>query len=1237
MKNNPSPETGRSGFRVVLACAFISLSGVLAFLALAANPPAGTISPAGPNLTWTGTGSGVPPAVGGEGDCTNPESNCDAYKLTISGTPADWVAAGKQVHVQINWTSPSTDYDMYIHKGTITGPIVASSGSGGTTQEQVDLNPASASIGTGDFIVHVVYFAPNPADQYTGAVTAISAGAPPIPAPTPTSGSPPRFENYNPPAAGPNTLGRSSGEPSIGVGRPIPGHPEGRAMFQSDVQTLRVTFNGCSKALWENKPAPTSQEDFDPILWTDPTTGRTVVHLLTFAGNVIAGESSVTDTAPPGNDGDVWTPSKGSGIGSGVDHQTVGGGPYAPPLDAVLKPYPNAIYYCSQALVDASCARSDDGGINYGPSTVIYSSQCGGLHGHVKVGPDGTVYVPNKGCGTQQGVVVSTDNGLTWSIRTVPASTSSGSDPSVGVGKGGRVYLGYADGDTKAVITTSTNKGVTWSQPFDVGASLGINNVVFPAVVAGDNDRAAFAFLGTPTAGGLQGPKFAGIWHLYVATTYDGGSTWTTVDATPSDPVQRGCIWLAGGANICRNLLDFMDVQMDQEGRILVGYADGCAGGECMQAPATATGNAYTALAAIARQSGGRRLIAAFDPVNAQSATAPGTPSLSAKRNLGVVRLAWSEADNGGFAGVSSYNILRGTAPGAEVPLATVPGTQLTYVDNSATDPAVTYFYKVTASNGQGTSCGDNEVSARFTGSSYSPAGFITSADPTGDQVGAPANADLDIQSLGIAEPGSGSNAGRLVFNLKMADLTTIPNSRMWRIIWNSVNSPGSQFYLGMTKDAAGNITFDYGTVATSTVGLVLGVQTTTRLGTPDFGGFTPSGLITIAVARNKVGNPQVGDLLGALTVRTYATVTDQIRSTNAIDTTSNATANDPTANAAVYAVVGPEPAAPPSPTPTATATATPTATPGATATATPSATPTATPSATATATPSATATATPSATATATPSATPTAAPSNVQLLNISGRVFAQGGNKVGIGGFIITGPGFKRVILRALGPSIKVGGNPVPGTLQNPVLELHDSSGGVIINDDWRSSQENEIQQSGFAPGDDRESAIIAVLPAGNYTGIIRGATGQGIGLIEVYDLNSGNSNELGNLSVRGDVRTDDNVLFAGVILGGGVTPKRVLCTARGPSLKPSIPDALDNPTLELHDGNGGLLMSNDDWRLAPNAAEIEATGLAPKDDRESAILMPLPAGNYTTIVRGVNRTTTGVGLAEVYKLNN
>jgi hypothetical protein len=273
---------------------------------------------------------------------------------------------------------------------------------------------------------------------------------------------------------------------------------------------------------------------------------------------------------------------------------------------------------------------------------------------------------------------------------------------------------------------------------------------------------------------------------------------------------------------------------------------------------------------------------------------------------------------------------------------------------------------------------------------------------------------------------------------------------------------------------------------------------------------------------------------------------------------------------------------------------------------------------------------------------------PVNVQLLNISGRVFVETGDKVGIAGFIVKGSGFKRIIARAIGPSISSGGHPVPGTLQDPVLELHDSNGGVITNDNWKDSQKSEIQQTGLAPKDDREAAIIVTVPAGTYTAIIRGAnSSSGIGVIEIYDLGApsfkeeensepaakASASELGNLSVRAEVHTDDDVLFDGLILRGG-TPKRVLFRALGPSVK--ISGTLHDPTLELHDGNGALLGSNDNWKSAPNAADIQATGLAPGDDHESAILTTISPGNYTTIVRGVNRTT-GIALAEAYKLDN
>ena len=227
-----------------------------------------------------------------------------------------------------------------------------------------------------------------------------------------------------------------------------------------------------------------------------------------------------------------------------------------------------------------------------------------------------------------------------------------------------------------------------------------------------------------------------------------------------------------------------------------------------------------------------------------------------------------------------------------------------------------------------------------------------------------------------------------------------------------------------------------------------------------------------------------------------------------------------------------------------------------------------------------------------------------------------------------------------RAIGPSMNVNGTPVPGRLQDPYLELHDSHGSPpLVNDNWRDLQEAEIQQSGLAPTDNNESAIVKRLPPGNYTAIIRGTDGsQGIGLVELYDLSSTDPSELGNLSVRADVGTDDNVLIDGLILRGGNT-KRVMFRALGPSVKSGgtpVPGTLPNPEMDLFDANGTLLRSNDNWTDAPNVGEIVATGLAPLDNNEAAILLPLGPGNYTAVIRGVNRTT-GIALAEAYKLNN
>jgi len=275
-------------------------------------------------------------------------------------------------------------------------------------------------------------------------------------------------------------------------------------------------------------------------------------------------------------------------------------------------------------------------------------------------------------------------------------------------------------------------------------------------------------------------------------------------------------------------------------------------------------------------------------------------------------------------------------------------------------------------------------------------------------------------------------------------------------------------------------------------------------------------------------------------------------------------------------------------------------------------------------------------------------------QLGNISTRAFVQTGDNVTIGGFIVQGTGPKRVIIRAIGPELGAPPYNIPNPLANPRLELHNAAGTLIgSNDEWQhtiiggvitSSQVADIQSSGHAPANPFESAIIADLPPGNYTAIVRGVNDTtGVALVEVYDLGNDASSILGNISTRSFVQTDDNVMIGGFIVQG-MGAKRVIIRAIGPELTQfGVPDPLANPTLELHNGAGALIGSNDDWQhtiiggviTRSQVADIQNSGHAPADPSESAIIANLQPGNYTAIVRGVNGTM-GVALVEVYDLD-
>jgi hypothetical protein len=881
--------------RVLMLLAAIAMAVCVPalFSARAQNPGSGTIHVTDTSpITWVSTHPAPGAAVNTESLCVD-DVNCETFTLTVAGTQSDW--AGKRVQVLLTWSSGANEYDIYIHQGSNSGKLVTSSMNGPGITSQIAFIDVS-KWGTGVFTVHVAYdITPTSAnDLYRGAISVVAAVPAPPPAAVQDTGLRIGYQNYEAPgvltqvtqtSSGALTveyMGRGAGEPSIGANL-----KSGVVNFQSDLETLFITFDDSCPAnsqtsTWVNRRATTSQFiDSDPIGFTDPQTGRVFAGELTLL-------SPTCKTSYSDDDGKTWVPTQGSGLASGVDHETIGGGPYHAPLTrptGVPGLYPNAVYFASQDLETALCSRSDDGGLTFGPSIPMYTfTECAGIHGHLKVSPkDGTVFIPNNNCNNEGAVAVSEDNGVNWNVRPVRNATvdthSGHSDPAVAIDANGRVYFAIASNDNSCAVGWSDDNGKNWNNIVNVAAAYGLQNVRYPAAVAGDAGRAAVAFYGSTTPGDANDNRFNGIWHLYIAHTFDGGMTWTTTDATPNAPIQRGNIWTQGGANIGRNMLDFFDMTIDKEGRVLVGYVNGCAGGNCAQSSPTASGNAYTATATIARQSSGRRLIAAYDPPNVP--TAPGRPTVTTVRVGNVVHLGWSEGDDGNSP-IQSYKIMRGITSGGESLLTTVAGTQSRYDDVSATDTTKTYYYKVLAVNAVGASCGANEVAAPYVGDTCSGV-IVHRNDPShpeavGGTATNPPLPSLLIDYIAVGEPAGTNN---LMFKMKVGDLSTVPPNSRWRIAWDSMSSPGQQYYVGMTTGASGAPTFEYGTLADAGVPAILVISETMAGAADPASNFQTDGTITIYVSKPAVGNPQPGDLLGAVNGRT---ITADTLATNTLE-----------------------------------------------------------------------------------------------------------------------------------------------------------------------------------------------------------------------------------------------------------------------------------------------------------------------------------------------------------------
>jgi hypothetical protein len=791
----------------------------------AATPASGTVSEAQPSATWQGA---LTPPIGAVG-CSGPsDSLCDNFQLTV--VPASFAY---QVDITLH-VGVADDWDLRVYDPA--GQLVATSGNSAGMDEHATLvNPVA-----GTYTVQAVNFAAATAASGVATLGHLADATPP-----PGSGSKPTYSVYADPQ------GHSSGEPSVGVNwKSETADNGGTVMYLSSVNTLRLRFNDCTSPAtlrpednWRDVSAPNALTTLDPILFTDPGTGRT------FSSQLLGVTSLLSYTD---DDGNSWVPSQGAGIPAGVDHQTIGGGAFAPPLFGPL--YSHSVYYCSQDIALAQCAVSLDGGLTFGLAVPMYVlTQCSGIHGHVKVAPDGTVYIPNKSCSGQQGVAVSTDNGTTWTVRTVPGSLAGNWDPSVGIGANGTVYFAFDNGDGRAMVAVSHDRGLTWSSPLDLGAAFGVHDTAFPAAIAGDDNRAAVAFLGTTTAGSAgEDPSSPAVWYLYVAHTYDGGASWTTVNVTPGDPVQRGTICAAGTTcGSSRNLLDFMDLQVDRRGRTVIGFADGCTG-PCVGNPGINTGDA---LATVARLKGGRGLFAAFDPPPGP----PAEPLTRAQYASDGVHVAWSEPADGGSP-IKKYRVYRVQDGQPQKMIGMVSATTFGFVDRSF-DPAKHPRYEARAVNVYGESgekpgC-DNMVTPSGPPPAVNPCvepGVIVVTDAKGDELDQlPAH---DVEQISVAEPAD-PGPGKVTFLLKVGSLAVVPPNSTWPI--NFKGADGKDYWARMATDVTGAVSFAYGTGTTPSVA---------GTAADPASNFSADGTIRIVVPRSGIGNPSPGQSLAAFLTR---------------------------------------------------------------------------------------------------------------------------------------------------------------------------------------------------------------------------------------------------------------------------------------------------------------------------------------------------------------------------------
>ena len=489
-----------------------------------------------------------------------------------------------------------------------------------------------------------------------------------------------------------------AGEPSIGLD-----WNTGAGLFMAGTAVQKVTFNAAtSKVTWADaSPIFGASQNVDPILSTDPISGTTI------AGGDTGSCSAMFRST---DDGASWLPTLP--CPGTTDHPTVGWAPSA------LNPGSRVWYYCQQEIMDA-CATSTTDGVAWVPGSADPFLDCESLHGHIRGSVDGTTYLPSSFCYDADGNVKvgglrTTDDGASWQPYTIPTAPqpSDGFDPAVATTPDNTLYEGWSDESFHPVVAASHDHGTTWDTTFDLAGTVSPPLVAgtFPTLVAGDNGRLAYSFLGTSAGGAGVDPftsGFHGIWYLYTSYTYDGGVTWTTIKDTPT-PVQYGEID-AGGTTTGgqRNLLDFMDSSLTKDGRVVVAFADGCLA-DCEAAGSQAAAEALSthAWANVAYQNAGRGLFGAYDVI-----VAPSAPTLTATSAASAVNLGWTAPVSNGGAPVTKYNVYRSSAGGAASLLAST--TTLSWADTTAA-AGTTYSYTVKAVNSVGEGAASNTATGQL-------------------------------------------------------------------------------------------------------------------------------------------------------------------------------------------------------------------------------------------------------------------------------------------------------------------------------------------------------------------------------------------------------------------------------------------------------------------------------------------------------------------------------------------